>query len=174
MGIMAAELHLDVELARRIGLLHDIGKAATHETEGPHALVGHNLALKYGENPDVANGIGSHHNEMEPTTVESTLCIGADTISASRPGARIEALGEYMKRLKRLEEITLNFPGVERAFAIQAGREVQITVLPDLVDDDQLTNLARDITKRIEQELSYPGRIKVTLLREKRVVEYAV
>lgn len=174
MGLMAAELHLDEELARRIGLLHDIGKAASHEIEGPHAIVGYHLALKFGERPEVANGIGSHHNEMEPTTVEGTLCIGADTISASRPGARIEALGEYLKRLKRLEEITHSFPGVDRAFAIQAGREVQITVLPDIVDDDQLVNLARDITQRIEQELSYPGRIKVTLVREKRVVEYAV
>ncbi len=111
---------------------------------------------------------------MEATSVEATLCIGADTISASRPGARTEALEEYVKRLKRLEEITRSFKGVERAYAIQAGREVQITVLPDIVDDDQLVNLARDITKRIEKELSYPGKIKVTLVREKRVFEYAV
>ncbi len=174
MGVMAAELHLDEQLARRIGLLHDVGKAVSQEIEGPHAIVGHDLALKCGESAAVANGIGAHHYEMEPSSVEALLCIGADTISASRPGARVEALGEYMKRLKRLEEIVHSFRGVERAFVIQAGREVQITVLPDIVDDDQLVNLARDIAQRIQKELSYPGRIKVTLLREKRAVEYAV
>jgi len=173
MGMMAAELGLDVRLAKRIGLLHDIGKAVSHEVEGTHAIIGHDLALKYGESKDVANGIGSHHQEMEPTTIEGSLCSAADTVSASRPGARIEAVEEYVKRLKKLEEIAVEFPGVEKAYAMQAGREVRVVVLPDIVDDDGLMNLARDLTKRIEQELTYPGKIKVTLIREKRVIEYA-
>lgn len=173
MGMMAAELGLDVRLAKRIGLLHDIGKAVSHEIEGTHAIIGHDLALKYGESKEVANGIGSHHQEMEPITIEGSLCSAADTVSASRPGARIEAVEEYIKRLKRLEEIAIEFPGVEKAYAMQAGREVRVVVLPDLIDDDGLLNLARDLTKRIEQELTYPGKIKVTLIREKRIIEYA-
>ncbi|MDP1836667.1 MAG: ribonuclease Y [Chlamydiales bacterium] len=173
LGMMAAELGLDARLAKRIGLLHDIGKAVSHEIEGSHAIVGHDLALKYGESQQVANGIGCHHYEMEAKTVEASLCSAADSLSASRPGARIGAIEEYIKRLKDLEEITYDFPGIERAYAMQAGREIQITVLPEVVDDAGVAHLARDISKRIEQRLNYPGRVKVTVVREKRVVEYA-
>lgn len=174
MGLMAAELGIDVRLAKRIGLLHDIGKAVSHEIEGSHAVIGHDLALKYGESKDVANGIGCHHQEMEPTTIEASLCSSADAISASRPGARIEAVEEYVKRLKKLEDLALEYPGVEKAYAMQAGREVRVVVLPEMIDDDGTLNLARDLTKKIEAELQYPGKIKVTVIREKRVVEYAV
>jgi ribonuclease Y len=174
MGLMAVELGLDVRLAKRIGLLHDMGKAVSHEVEGSHAIIGQDLALKFGESKEVANGIGCHHYEVEPLTVEASLCSAADAISASRPGARIEAVEEYVKRLKKLEDIAYDFPGVEKAYAMQAGREIRIVVLPDRVDDDGIVNLARDITKRIELELSYPGKIKVTVIREKRIVEYAV
>ncbi len=173
LGMMAAELGLDARLAKRIGLLHDVGKAVSHETEGSHALVGRDLAIRYGESVEVANGIGCHHYEIEATTVEGSLCNAADAISASRPGARSGAIEEYVKRLKDLEEITHDFPGVERAYALQAGREIHISVLPEVVDDAGVVNLARDIGKRIEQKLKYPGRIKITVVREKRVVEYA-
>lgn len=174
MGLMAAELGLDVRLAKRLGLLHDIGKAVSHEVEGSHALIGHDLAIKFGESKEVANGIGCHHQEMEPITVEGSLCSAADAISASRPGARIEAVEEYIRRLKRLEDLALEFPGVEKAFAMQAGREVRVVVLPEVIDDDGLIHLARNLTKRIESDLEYPGKIKVTVLREKRAIEYAV
>lgn len=174
MGIMAGELGLDANLAKRIGLLHDMGKAVTHEIEGTHAIIGHDLALKYGETPEVAQGIGCHHFEMEATTIEGSLCNSADAISASRPGARIEAVGEYIKRLKKLEAIAYEFPGIEKAYALQAGRELRIFVLPDMIDDDGVVNLARDLTKRIERDLSYPGKIKVSVTREKRIVEYAM
>jgi ribonuclease Y len=173
MGMMAAELGLNVHMAKRIGLLHDMGKAVTHEMEGSHAIIGHDLALRYGESKEVANGIGSHHQEMEPTTIEGSFCSAADAISASRPGARIEAVEEYIKRLNKLEEMALEFPGVEKAYAMQAGREIRIVVLPDVVDDDGTVALARTLTKRIEQELRYPGKIKVMVIREKRTVEYA-
>lgn len=174
MGMMAAELGLDVRMAKRIGLLHDMGKAVSHEIEGTHAVIGHDLALKFGESKEVANGIGCHHHEMEATTVEASLCSAADAISASRPGARIEAVEEYIKRLKKLEDIAFEFPGVDKAYAMQAGREIRIAVLPDMIDDAGVINLARDLTKRIEKELSYPGKIKVTVIREKRAIEYAV
>lgn len=174
MGMMAGELGLDIRLAKRIGLLHDVGKAVSHEVEGTHAIIGHDLALKFGESKDVANGIGCHHFEIEPLTVEASLCSAADAISASRPGARTESVEEYIKRLRKLEDLAYDFPGVDKAYAMQAGREVRIVVLPDMVDDDGIVNLARDLTKRIEQELSYPGKIKVTVIREKRIVEYAV
>lgn len=174
MGMMAGELDLDVSLAKRIGLLHDIGKAVTHEMPGTHALIGQDLALKYGESSEVANGIGCHHNEISATTLEGSLCGSADAISASRPGVRIEAVEEYMQRLKKLEEIAYEFPGVERAYALQAGREVRVMVLPDALDDTGLMHLARDLTKRIEKELKYSGKIKVTALREKRVIDYAM
>lgn len=174
MGMMAAELGLDTRLAKRIGLLHDIGKAVSHEIEGTHAIIGHDLALKFGESKEIANGIGCHHFEMDALTVEGSLCSSADTISASRPGARIEAVEEYVKRLKKLEDLAYDFPGVEKAYAMQAGREIRIIVLPDMIDDDGIAHLARDLTKRIEQELNYPGKIKVTVIREKRAVEYAV
>ena len=146
----------------------------THEVEGSHALIGHDLALKFGETKEVANGIGCHHHEMPPSTVEADLCSPADAISASREGARIEAVEEYIKRLKKLEDMAMEFSGIEKAYAMQAGREIRIVVLPDKIDDLGVVNLARDLTKRIEQELSYPGKIKVTVIREKRVVEYAV
>lgn len=174
MGLMAAELGLDIRLAKRIGLLHDFGKAVSHEIEGPHAIIGHDLALKYGESQEVANGIGCHHGEIEPLTVEGSLCSAADAISASRQGARSEFVEAYVKRLKSLEKIAYEFPGVEKAYAMQAGREVRVIVLPDAVDDDGVIMLARDMTKRIEQDLSYPGKIKVTVIREKRIVEYAM
>lgn len=173
MGMIAAELGIDVRLAKRIGLLHDMGKAVSHEMEGSHAIIGHDLALKYGESKEVANGIGCHHFEMEPLTVEASFCSSADAISASRPGARIEAVEEYIKRLKRLEDIACEFPGVEKAYAMQAGREVRTVVLPDQIDDDGVVTLSRALAKRIETELSYPGRIKVTVIREKRVISYA-
>lgn len=174
MGLMAAELGIDIRLAKRIGLLHDVGKAVTHEIEGSHAIIGHDLALKFGETKDVANGIGCHHQEMDPATIEGSLCSSADAISASRPGARIEAVEEYVKRLKKLEDLACEYSGVEKAYAMQAGREVRVVVIPDIIDDDGTLNLARDLTKRIEAELQYPGKIKVTVIREKRVVEYAV
>jgi len=174
MGMIASELHLDVSLAKRIGLLHDIGKAVTQEAEGTHAMIGHDIALKYGETKEVANGIGCHHNEMEPITIEGSFCGAADAISASRPGARIEAVEEYVKRVRRLEEIAYEFPGIEKAYAMQAGKELCIVVLPDMIDDPGTINLARDLSKRIERELHYPGKIKVTVIREKRAVEYAL
>ena len=164
----------DAQLAKRIGLLHDMGKAVTHEIEGTHAVIGHDLALKYGETKAVANGIGCHHYEMEALTVEGSLCSSADAVSASRPGARIEAVEQYVKRVKKLEEIAHEFPGVEKAYALQAGREVRVVVLPDMIDDDGLINLARDLKKRVEGTMEYPGKIKVTVIREKRAVEYAV
>lgn len=174
MGIMAAELGLDVHLAKRIGLLHDMGKAVSHEVEGTHAVIGHDLALKYGESKDVANGIGCHHQEMEPLTIEASLCSAADTLSASRPGARIEAVEEYIKRLKQLEDMAQQIHGVEKAYAMQAGREVRVVVVPEMIDDDGTISLARHLTKKIEQELNYAGKIKVTVIRERRVVEYAL
>ncbi len=179
MGLMANELGRDASLAKRIGLLHDIGKAVNHEIEGSHDIIGHDLALKYGESKEVANGIGCHHRKMAPLTIVADLCSAADAISASRKGARregahIEAVEEYIKRLKKLEEIALEFSGVDKAYAMQEGREIRITVLPDVLDDVAIINLAKDITKRIGQELSNPGKIKVTVVREKRAVEYAV
>jgi ribonuclease Y len=174
LGMMAAELNLDVALAKRIGLLHDVGKAVTHEVEGSHAVIGYDLALKYGESQKVANGIGCHHREMDPMTVEGSLCGAADAISASRPGARIEALEEYIKRQHKLEEIAMAFPGVDKAYSLQAGRELRLEVLPEMIDDDGALNLARDLSKKIEQEIHYNGKIKVTVIREKRVVEYAL
>lgn len=174
MGIMAAELGLNVRLARRIGLLHDFGKAVSHEMEGSHAIIGHDLALKYGENKAVANGIGCHHYEMEAATIEGSLCSAADAISASRQGARSEPVEEYVTRLKKLEDLALEMSGVEKAYAMQAGREVRVIVVPELVDDDGVEAMAKELTQRIEKNLSYPGKIKVTIIREKRFVEYAV
>lgn len=174
MGLMASELQLNTTMARRIGLLHDIGKACTHEIQGTHALIGRDLALKFGESPEVANGIGCHHNEIEASTLEGSLCSAADAISASRLGARVEALDEYIQRLYKLEEIAKEFAQVESAYALQAGREIRVLVKPDLVKDEELLPLARNLTKKIETELQYPGKIKVSLFREKRVVDYAM
>lgn len=174
MGLMASELGIDTQLAKRIGLLHDMGKAVSHEMEGSHAIIGHDLALKFGESPEVANGIGCHHNEIPPTTIEGSLCGSADAISASRPGARIEAVEEYVKRLRRLEELARSFEGVHQAYAIQAGREVRVVVLPEIIDDAGTILLARNLSKQIEKELRYPGKIKITVIRERRVTEYAL
>lgn len=174
MGIMASELGLDVKLAKRIGLLHDMGKSLTHEIQGSHALIGHDFALRYGESPLVANGIGCHHNEMPPLSVEGSLCSAADALSASRPGARIEAVSEYIHRIKKLEELCYEFPGIDKAYVVQAGREIRVVVLPSMIDDEGLINLVRDLTKRIESGVDYPGKIKVTAIRETRAVEYAI
>ncbi len=173
MGIMAAELGIDSALAKRIGLLHDIGKAVSMEIDGSHALIGRDFALRFGESEEVANGIGCHHNEISPITIEGSLCSAADTLSAGRPGARVEALQQYLKRIERLEQISTLFEGVEHAYALQAGREIRVIVEPNHFDDASMVLLARDIAKKIEDELIYPGKIKVTVIREKRAVEYA-
>lgn len=173
MGIMANELNLNSALAKRIGLLHDVGKAMSHEIEGTHAIIGHDFAKKYGESDEVANGIGCHHEEMEPITIEGTLCSAGDRLSASRPGARIEAIEEYIKRLRKLEQLAYEFPGIDKAYAMQAGREIRIIVLPDMVDDQGASTLAKDLSRRIEEQMSYPGKIKVTVIRERRIVDYA-
>ena len=169
-GVMAAELGVDVNLAKRGGLLHDIGKAIDHEVEGPHVTIGADLAKKYRESADVVNAIAAHHGDEEAKTVEAVLVAAAD---AARPGARRESLESYLKRLKRLEEIAESFEGVDRSFAIQAGREIRIMVKPEKMDDISTVALAHDITKKIEAELEYPGQIKVTVIRETRVVDYA-
>lgn len=174
MGMMASELGLDSRMAKRIGLLHDVGKAVTHEVEGSHAIIGHDLALKFGESKEVANGIGCHHNEMPATTIEGSLCSAADAISASRQGARSESVEHYFKRLKKLEDLACEFAGVEKAYAMQAGREIRVIVAPDTINDEGVIIMARDLAKRIESDLHYPGKIKVTIIREKRFVEYAL
>jgi ribonuclease Y len=172
-GIIAAELGADVALAKRSTLLHDIGKAITHEVEGSHALIGAELARRLKESPEVIHAIEAHHAEVEPRTVEAIIAITADAISGARPGARRETIETYIKRLERLEAIAESFEGVEKCYAMQAGREVRVMVKPEKVDDLQAEVIARDIAKRIEEELQYPGQIKVTVIRELRAVEYA-
>ncbi len=171
--IMAEELGLDPKIARRAGLLHDIGKALDHDMEGTHVEIGVDVLRKYKENEIVINAVQAHHGDVEPKTIEAVLIQAADAISASRPGARRETLEAYIKRLQQLEEIADSFEGVEKSFAIQAGREVRIIVKPERISDNEMTLLARDITKRIEDEMDYPGQIKVNIIRETRVVEYA-
>lgn len=172
-GIMAAELGLDARLAKRAGLLHDIGKAVDHEIEGSHAKIGAELAQRYHESPKVVNAIEAHHEEATPSTIEAVLVAAADALSAARPGARREILETYVKRLEKLEQLADSFEGVEKAFAIQAGREVRIIVKNEKISDGSAFMLAKDIAKKIEQELEYPGQIKVTVIRETRAVEYA-
>ena len=171
--IMAEELGLDAKLARRAGLLHDIGKALDHDMEGTHVEIGVEILKKYKENPLVINAVEAHHEDVEPQTLEAVLIQAADAISASRPGARRETLEAYIKRLQNLEEIADSFDGVEKSFAIQAGREVRIIVKPDKINDDQMTILARDVAKKVENEMDYPGQIKVNVIRETRTVDYA-
>jgi len=172
-GLMAAELGADVQLAKRAGLLHDIGKAVDHEAEGTHVTLGGELARKYRESPDVIHAILAHHNDVEPQTIEAVLVQAADAISAARPGARRESLENYIKRLEKLEEIANSFAGVDKCFAIQSGREVRIMVKPDDVTDDGTRILAKEIAKKIEQELEYPGQIRVNVIRETRSTEFA-
>ncbi len=172
-GLMAAELGADVQLAKRAGLLHDIGKAVDHEQEGTHVSLGGELARKYGENNDVIHAILAHHNDVEPQTVEAVLVQAADAISAARPGARRESLENYIKRLTKLEEIATSFQGVEKCYAIQSGREVRIMVKPEDVSDDGTKILAKEIAKRIEKEMEYPGQIRVNVIRETRSIDYA-
>ncbi|HET7625961.1 MAG TPA: ribonuclease Y [Verrucomicrobiae bacterium] len=173
MGLMAAELGLDIATAKRAGLLHDIGKAVNHEIEGPHAVVGAELIKRYGESPNVINGVASHHNDVPPIGPWGILVSAADAISASRPGARSESMTTYLKRIDNLEKIASSLPGVEKSFAFQAGRELRVFVQPDHVNDEQAFALARSIASKIESDLQYPGQIKVTVIRETRCVEIA-
>jgi ribonucrease Y len=172
-GIMAAELRLPRDLAKRGTLLHDLGKALTHEVEGSHALIGAEIARRYGEHEDVVHAIEAHHNEVEPRTIGAVLTQAADQISGGRPGARRESLESYVKRLERIEALASGLPGVEKVFAMQAGREVRVMVIPDAVDDIGAQVLARDLAKQIEEELTYPGQIRVTVVRETRASEIA-
>jgi ribonuclease Y len=172
-GLMAAELGLDVAQCKRSAFLHDIGKALTHEVEGSHALIGADLARKYGEHPDVVHAIEAHHNEVEVHTVEAVLTQAADAISGSRPGARRESIEAYVQRLEKLENIAAAHEGVDKVFAMQAGREVRVMVAPDVVDDIEAQVLARDIAKQVEEELTYPGQIRITVVRESRATETA-
>ena len=172
-GLLASEIGVDVRMAKRAGLLHDIGKSVDHEMEGSHIQLGAELCKKYKESATVINAVESHHGDVEPTSLISCIVQAADTISAARPGARRETLETYTNRLKQLEDITNSFKGVDKSFAIQAGREVRIMVVPDQISDDDMVLLARDVSKRIEEELEYPGQIKINVIRESRVTDYA-
>ena len=173
MGLMASEIGLDIGAAKRAGLLHDIGKAVNHEIEGSHAIVGAELVKQYGESEDIVNGVASHHDEVPHTNLLGILVSAADAISASRPGARSETMSTYLKRLENLEQIGLSFTGVDRCFAVQAGRELRVVVQPEELNDDQAFALARSVARKIEDELHYPGQIRVTVVRETRCVEFA-
>ena len=172
-GLLAAEIGVDVRMAKRAGLLHDIGKSVDHEMEGSHIQIGVDLCKKYKESPIVINAVESHHGDVEPTSLIACIVQAADTISAARPGARRETLETYTNRLNQLEDITNSFKGVEKSFAIQARREIRVMVVPEQVSDADMILLARDIAKQIEAELEYPGQIKVNVIRESRVMEYA-
>ena len=172
-GLMASELGLDPTIARRAGLLHDIGKSLDHEIEGSHVDIGVDVARKYKESEAVIHAIHAHHGDVEAKTVIACIVQAADAISAARPGARRENLENYIKRLEKLEEVASSFEGVERCFAIQAGREIRIMVKPEIISDDQMTLLAREICQKIESDLEYPGQIKVNIIRESRAIEYA-
>ncbi|MEG0398536.1 MAG: HDIG domain-containing protein, partial [Cetobacterium sp.] len=170
---LAAEIGADTALAKRAGLLHDVGKILDHDIEASHAIIGGEFLKKFGEKPEVINAVMAHHNEVEFETVEAILVQASDAISASRPGARRETLSAYLKRLESLEEIATSFDGVESSYAIQAGREIRIIINPEVVSDDAATKMAREVAKRIEETMQYPGQIKVTIMRETRAVEYA-
>ncbi|HRI15457.1 MAG TPA: ribonuclease Y, partial [Verrucomicrobiota bacterium] len=172
-GLMAAELGEDIAAAKRAGLLHDVGKAMSHEVEGPHAVVGAEFLKRHGELPDIVNAVASHHEEVPHENLIGILVAAADAISASRPGSRSESMTTYLQRLDHLEKIALGFPGVEKAFAVQAGRELRVVVRPDQVDDAVSYQLARQLARKIEEELLYPGQIRITVIRETRCVEYA-
>ena len=172
-AMMAEELGASPKTARRAALLHDIGKAVSHEIEGPHALVGGDLARRHGEAEAVAHAMEAHHNEVEPQTVEAVIVQSADALSGARPGARGESLEHYVKRLRELEQIAARHDGVDKVYAMQAGREIRVMVAPTAIDDDAAMLLSREIAREIEQELEYPGQIKVTVIRESRAVEYA-
>jgi ribonuclease Y len=172
-GVMASELGLDPMPARRAGLLHDLGKAVDHEVEGSHALIGADLARRFGESPDIIHAIEAHHDEVPQTTVLAVLVQAADAISAARPGARRESLESYIKRLEKLESIANAHQGVEKTYAMQAGREVRVMVEPNVITDDQAVVLAHDIAKQIEDEMEYPGQIKVLVIRESRAEDFA-
>ena len=172
-GLLAAEIGANVAEAKRAGLLHDLGKSVDHEVEGSHVQIGVELARKYHESENIIHAIQAHHNDVEPRTIVACLVQAADAISAARPGARRENLENYIKRLEQLETITGSYPGVDKAYAIQAGREVRVMVRPEQVSEDQMVILARDLAKKIEEEMEYPGQIKVHVLRETKVIEYA-
>jgi ribonuclease Y len=172
-GLLASELGVDVMTAKRAGLLHDLGKAVDHEIEGSHVAIGVDLAKKYKESDEILHAIHAHHGDVEPQTIIACIVQAADSISAARPGARRENIESYIKRLEKLENLTSSFNGVENSYAIQAGREIRIMVKPEVISEDEMILLAREIAKRIEEELEYPGQIKVNLLRETKAIEYA-
>ncbi len=172
-GVMAAELGVNIQEAKRAGLIHDVGKALTHEVEGSHAVLGHDIARRYGENESIANAIGAHHAEMPMNNLIAVLVQAADAMSAARPGARSEMLQHYIKRLEQLERLVDDFPGVEKSYAIQAGREVRVVVQPDKVNDAEAAQMSRDLARKVEAEMTYPGQIRITVVRETRAVEVA-